>query len=503
MKHFARVLIMSVVILPNLAAQPAGEPLTIQGLDQRTLPDVRARGMGGAILASGTNASVLFLNPAGLIAVGSMEFRLSASSMGVSQSQTQEWVPNRLYAGLSLMMEDKWGNIKSPTDSNGNPFPNPWEQLQKPFDTIGPNWKRSVKRSPPLSVAFAVPVEMDDIKFVFAIGGSQVSDLNYFFQNNNVTDPMIGSYRPEPLPELTVAETLRVRWYQFTRKRDGNLWGVTPAIAASFGGVSIGASATFYTGTSDDLEQRLDRGFLTFSNNRFRVQDTVQYWSLRTGTSTYSGFGALIGLKFEQPRYALAATIRLPYMLTREYSRAFSSQQDVYFARVKYNPSRTSDSMQTTIVTASESGKEEIRFPVSYSLGLVLNPFPKWTIAVDYEMTNYNQLEYKLDNGTVSNPWVNAPSFRAGAEYRWTSWLSLRGGYREVAQSFSPEGSAIVGDPAVMSAYSLGAGTNLFGFDLDLAYEYASLRYPDSWQSNVNHNSTEQFRFLAEVGVRF
>jgi hypothetical protein len=85
-------------------------------------------------------------------------------------------------------------------------------------------------------------------------------------------------------------------------------------------------------------------------------------------------------------------------------------------------------------------------------------------------------------------------------EYRWDDWLALRGGYREVPQAFSPEGAALVGDPAVMSVYSVGAGMNLYGVEIDAAYEYAHLTYQDSWQSNVNYNTATQHRLLLEFG---
>lgn len=470
-------------------AQGAAEPLLLHGFDQRALFDVRSRGMGGAMLAAGTNASILFVNPAGLTNVSAMELRVAFLTARTSQQQTQEWIPNRFWTGLSLMMEDKWGDIKVPVTTD------PWEQLQKSFDTIGPNWSRRTARTLPLSIAFAMPVEIAEFPFVFGIGGSREIDLDHFFQNNNVTDPLLGQYRPQPLPEVQPSDTLRVRWYQFTRKREGVIWGITPAVGVSFSSIKLGASATYYTGTSDDLEQRVDRGFLTLLYNRFRVQDTVRYASLRTGSSTYKGFGGTTGLKIEQPRFSVAVTVHLPYTLERKYSGNFSSREDILI-------NRANDSTHTTIINTNEAGTDKIHFPLAYSLGLLLKPFPRWAVAFDYDIRKLDRVDYTRNNGSVVRPWVEAPSFRFGAEYKLNDWLAFRGGYREVPQAFSPDGAAIAGDPAVMSVYSAGAGLSVFGIEIDAAYEYARLRYQDSWQSNVNHNTFIQHRLMLEIGYR-
>ncbi|MBI5473139.1 MAG: outer membrane protein transport protein [Ignavibacteriae bacterium] len=490
MKRICAHVAAALTLLTSFAfAQGADGTLALQGLDQRLLLDVRSRGMGGAVLAAGKNASVLFVNPASLAGISSIELRVAGIGMTTSQRQTQEWVPNRLYTGLSLMMEDKWGDINTPATTD------PWEQLQKPFDTIGPNWSRKNNQLRPLSLALAMPVQIAEIPVVFGIGGSRAIDLDHFFQNNNVTDPLLGRYRPTPIRELTASETLRVRWYQFTRKREGSIWGVTPAVGVSFSGLSIGASGTYYTGSSDDVEQRLDRGFLTFSYNRFRIQDTVKYASARTGSSTYSGFGGTLAVKFEQPRFSVAATLQLPYTLKRKYTRTFRSTESVLI-------NRASDSSVTTTINLDDTGTENIRYPLTYSLGVLLKPSDRWAIAFDYDVRRLDRVEYTLNDGTMSRPWVDGASFRVGAEYSCCDGLALRAGYREVPQAFSPDGAALIGDPAVMTVLSFGAGLNLLGIEIDAAYEYANLKYQDLWQSNVNYNTLTQHRVMLEFGYK-
>jgi opacity protein-like surface antigen len=493
---------LSVSFCSILSAQGAYTPLKLQGLDQNLTHDVRSAGMGGTVIASGNNAAVLFSNPAGLTRVSSFELRVSGDLSRLLNKQTQRWVPNRYFTGLSLMMEDSWGNIKSPMLNDTTPVSDPYEQLQKPFDKLGPNWSRTTNSSGPLSVAAAVPLKFDDLTMVFGLGGGKMIDLNYYYQNNNVTDPLLGRYRPYPITELQPSDTLRARWYQSIRSREGEIWGVTPAFGISYKGFSAGVSATYYTGSSDDMERRLDRGFLTFLYNRFKVQDTVRFTSATTGTSDYSGLGVTLGFRIEQPTYTVGASFRLPYTITREYSSQFTSHEEVVLKSVKFNPTRTADSVRTTDAAVSVKGKDEIAFPLSYGIGVMLRPFERWTVAFDIETRTLNQAEVKSGTAAAVKPWLSSPSFSLGAEYRPWTMVAFRCGYYEKAQVFEPEGAAIIGEPAMLSAYTFGTGTEIEGIALDLAYEYSALRYQDMWQSNINVNGMYRHRVMAEVSVR-
>lgn len=490
MKNTLTPLLVAIMMLQSIGnAQGAAQPLALQGLDQQLAFDVRSRGMGGAILASGANASVLFVNPAGLTSVNGLEIRIAGFNAATRQDQRQEWVPNRFWTGLSLMMEDKWEGIQAPNTTD------PWEQLQKPFDTIGPNWARKNTQTRPLSLALAIPLTIADLPFVFGVGGARTVDLDHYFQNNNVTDPLLGQYRPQPMRELQQGDTLRVRWFQFMRSRSGEIWGITPAVGVSISAFKFGMSGTYYTGKSDDIENRLDRGFLTFVYNRFRVQDTVKFSSSRTGSSTYKGFSGTVGVRYEQPRFSLAASAQLPYTLERSYTRNLRSREEVLI-------NRSTDSVKVTNVDLNEAGTEKISFPLAVALGVLLKPFDEWSLAFDYEMKRLDRVEYRLNDGTVQRPWLGGPSFRIGAEYQMYDWLALRAGYREITQTFAPDGVAIIGDPAVSEVFSVGAGFAIAGIQLDAAYEYYRLRYQDFWQSNVNYNTLTQHRVVLEFGFR-
>jgi opacity protein-like surface antigen len=499
MRSFAVCIAGITSFLSILSAQGAYAPLSLQGLDRRTVPDIRSEGMGGTVIAAGNNAAVLFANPAGLTAVKSFELRLSGNTMSVLNKQTQRWVPNRYFTGLSLLMEDSWGNIKSPMLNDTTPVTDQWEQLQKPFDAIGPNWSRTSNASGLLSAVAAMPLTFDDLTIVFGLGAAQTADLNYYFQNNNVTDPLLGQYRPAPLRELQSGDTLRARWYQSILMREGNIWGITPAIGLSYGAFSVGLSATYYSGTSDDSEQRKDRGFLTFLYNRFKVQDTVRFTSTTIGSSDYSGLGVTLGFRITKPAYTIGAAFQLPYTLTREYSGTYSSYEEVLIKRAV---PPLADSLRATVVNTTVKKTDKVSYPLSYSIGVLLKPFERWTFAFDVESRQLNNAEVSSGTAPAVKPWLSSPSFSLGAEYRWEQWLAFRCGYREVAEVFEPAGAALIGEPARRSAYTAGIGLLVESITLDLAYEYMSLRYQDLWQSNINQNGTYQHGVMAEIGFQ-
>ncbi|NUN71030.1 MAG: hypothetical protein HUU02_15115, partial [Bacteroidetes bacterium] len=382
------------------------------------------------------------------------------------------------------------------------PVSDPWEQLQKPFDTMGPNWSRQNSAASPLSFAAAYPVLTDEFALVAGFGAAKAVDLDYYYQNNNVTDPLLGRYRPAPIPELQPTDTLRARWYRSIISRDGEIWRFTPAVGFSYGMLSGGASVTYFTGSSDDMESRLDRGFLTFLYNRFRVQDTVRYSSASTGTSDYTGMQVTLGFRIAQPTYTIGASFILPYTMTREYTSTFSSREEVVLVSKKYNPSRTEDSVRTTVVKTTVSGKEEVSYPMAYTIGVMLRPFERWTIAFDIESRRLSLAEVKQGTAPAVKPWLSSPSFSLGAEYAERNWPAVRFGYFETAQVFEPEGAAIVGDPVMRSGYTLGLGITEDIISIDIAYEYSLLQYKDVWQSNINNNGTYRHRAAVDVSVR-
>jgi opacity protein-like surface antigen len=497
---FDRPLLLTLAMLgtsASMLAQGAGVPLTLQGLNQSTLGDVRGRGMGGAVLAATRSANAVFTNPALLTRIERLEVRIAGTGVATSQRQSQEWTPNRLYAGFSILMEDKWEGIKEPlvrqilpnpitflAETTWVPPASPYERLQKPYDDIGPNWSRAFTKGSPLTFAAAMPFEFMELTFVAGIGGGEAYDLTHYFQNNNVLDPMIGSFRPSPIPMVATGDTEYVRWYQHTSKRLGSVSTVNPALALKYGSLSVGVTANILFGSSDDYEFRLDRGVLNFINNAFKV-DPVRYAVTHLGTSDYSGTSATLGVLWENPRYAVGLTAALPLTITRSFDRTVT--------------------IDTALVVTSrrETGEESLKLPLRVGGGVILTPTDRWTVSFDYAMTGFATSEQTAADGTTTSSWVGSENYRMGVEYLAWDFLSVRAGYRQDTQPFSVVGSAIINEPVKSSVATFGLGTEFMGVLIDAAYEYTSLKYQDMWQSNVNYNLTEHHRFMVEVGYRF
>jgi hypothetical protein len=483
-------------------AQPSAAPLTVQGLSQFSFAGVRSRAMGGTGIASANDASALFSNPAAL-ALSAMEIRAGGLFGATMSKQTQEWVPMRAVPGLSVLFEGLTGNIKTP-DSLGKPgLPlSAWSTLQKQYDNIQPNWDRNSSATQPLSLVAAMPVTLAGVNIAAGIGIAQIINLDNYYQNNNSMTPYLGQERPDPNLISARNDTLHVKWYQYTRKREGSVFGITPGLSVMLlPGLRIGASANILTGSSDDNENRVERGHLNIaiSNgtaSNFMV-DTAYYVQSKVGTSKYSGTMLNLGLHFQQERYSLGVIFKPPMQITRTWDRDVASIDTTK----RPFPVRI-DSL--TRRSYHESGKDYLNFPSSYALGIVLKPTDKWTIAFDYELTHLVDAELTTSsNSTVSHPWVNTKgAMRIGAEYRGDI-LSFRGGYREDVQAFSPDGSAIIDEPARGGVYSLGAGIDLGNIFIDAAYEYSILKYQDIYQSNVNYNTREQHQFMMEIAYRF
>lgn len=484
-------------------AQPAARPLDIQGLDQFSIAGIRSRAMGGTGVASANDASSLFSNPASLNP-SFLEVRAGGLLGATMNQQTQEWVPMRPIPGLSVLFEGLTGAIKTPDSLGKAGLPlSAWSTLQKQYDDLQPNWKKNSSGSQPLSLVAAMPLTLAGINVAAGIGVSQAINLDNYYQNNNSMSPYLGQERPDPFLITARNDTLHVKWYQYTRSREGSVYGITPGLSiALLPGLRIGASAAFLTGSSDDNERRVERGHINIAvsngvGSNFMV-DTVYYTQSKVGTSKYSGTMLNLGIHFEQERYSLGVTIKPPMRITRTWDRDVTSVDTTK----KPFPIRIDNLINHTY---HENGTDYVDFPFLYAMGIVLKPTDKWVIAFDYELRYLADVELSsASNSTATHPWVNPKgAMRMGAEYRPSDEIALRGGYREEVQAFSPDGSGIIDEPARGGTYSLGGGIALGKIFIDFAYEYSILKYQDIYQSNVNYNTREQHQFMMEIAYRF
>jgi long-subunit fatty acid transport protein len=503
-------------------AQPAAVPLDIQGLDQNVIIGARSRAMGGSTVANANDAYALFSNPAALSHLNSFEIRVGGLFERTMRDQTQNWVPTTDVTPMSALFEGLTGGIKRsdsiaaipykyppggiPTDSvPGIPYKNPWNMVQRQYDNLGPNWNRPSMTTQPMTLAAAMPLTLAGIRIVTGIGFSQVISLDNYYQNNNAMSPyVVGQERPF-VQWSKPTDTIHIKWYQYIRSREGSVNGITPGLSLTFlSGLTVGGSVTMLSGSSDDVEQRVERGYLDVAvaigkAKNFKL-DTVYYYQSKIGTSTYSGNIITLGLLYQQPRYSIGIMVKPAMTLSRKWDRTV----------VNIGNDSTSISFPLRMDTLPsirylENGKDDVKFPLVYSLGLILTPTNKWTFAFDYEIRNLADVELNSQtNGTPAHPWVNSTAnWRIGAEYRASDMLAVRGGYHEDTQSFAPDGSAIVDKPASGEIYSLGAGIRIGKFLIDFAYEYSLLTYLDIYQSNVNYNTREQHQVMMEFAYRF
>jgi long-subunit fatty acid transport protein len=352
-------------------------------------------------------------------------------------------------------------------------------------------------------LAAALPLTLGETRVTAGIGYAQVIDLDHFYQNNNSLSPYLGQERPPQVFFTDRTDTMHVKWYQYVRSREGSVYGITPALSVTvLPGFTLGASAAILTGSSDDVEHRVERGHLNISitngvADNFMV-DTAYYYQDKVGTSTYSGNMFTFGGHLEQERFSIGVTIKPAMTITREWERTTTSLDTTK----KSFPVRI-DSLTTR--TTSESGTDKLRLPFSYALGIVLTPTKEWMIGFDFVWRNLGEAEFTSGaDGTTTKPWVNSSAtMRLGIEYRASDIVALRAGYRQDPQAFSPDGSAIINTAASGNIYSAGAGLTFGNILCDLAYEYRWLKYEDTYQSNVNINTQGQHLLFVEVGYRF
>ena len=454
----------------NAYGQGLADPLTLQGIDRTVPAGARARAMGGTVLAHGTDANALFNNPALLSWLQAPEAHLGGSFSILTDKQHQVWIPNRLYAELSLV------------------FQNDQTFVTKPFDTVKPDWEEKTTAVRPTTASVAVPFGFSGLEAAAGVGFAQEVDLDHYFRNNNALDPNIGQLRPQPIPRITQGDSLIVSWYQFARSRKGSMYSITPGISMAVGEhLSLGASLSFLNGSTDDAQERIDRGRITLRyNNNFSL-DSVVYRQTVSGTSRFKATGVLIGAAYREQVFSVGGVLRLATKVRRDFDGTLA----VIFG--------AGANSELPVVSS-----DYITLPLEYSVGVAVYPSKDVTAAIDYEVRNYSKAEYApAVAGPVTNPWIDGKAFRLGVEYRASDWLSLRGGYRTDPQVFAPEGTGLMDEPARGSVYTAGAGLRLGPLTIDAAYEYALLDYQDMWQSNVNYNTRVSHSIVIETALKF
>lgn len=471
---------LPVLLTRTLFAQGYGGPLIFQGLDQYTLHSAAGRAMAGVSMGGSQDPGLMFQNPASLHAIDRAQLSLGGSYLTSDMKQEQQYAPVRYYPNLSLLLEGLTATIPDP-DTSLFGF-TAQDTLQRPFDDIQPNWSRSKRHETPLQALLAVPLSFKSMKIVLGVGAVEYANLDHYYQNNNVLSPGILSQRPLPTFRPTDDNPVVVEWSQSVRSREGSIQGYGVALAADFPkyNLSVGFSGMILDGSSNDYEQEIARGRLTFFSNAFRA-DSVFSRITRTGTSDFSGQEFTIS-SILRGRYVSAGfSVKLPNTITRKY-----------IASVDFDPPIITESPVT-------SHEDKMKLPLRGSLGLSLTPKEKITVGLEYEFRRSGSAEYVDSQGNKTSPWLSAALYRLGVEYRAARWLSMRGGLRGAAETFQPEGNQITGEPVTYTVYSAGFGVFFSGLGLNVTYENSLMKYQDIWASAISKNRERNHIIVGQI----
>lgn len=470
---------LCLLVAQKVHAQGYGTPLTIQGLDHTTQQSAASRAAGGVTMGIQNDVGLMFSNPASLQSLKAIQVSLGGMQRYTKTAQVQQYGPLKYYSNFSLLMEGLTGYIPNPDTSI--PGRNPGDTVQRPYDTIGPNWSHSKNSGQFVQALVGVPFSVGDMQFAVGAGTVQYANLRLFYQNNNVLSPAILSVRPSPFPLPSNVSTLDARWSQYTRSRDGIIHGYGGALSGAVTEeLSLGVSGMVLKGSTDDVEQHTGRGNLTFYANYFRL-DSVYSHTVRTGTSDYSGSEFTFSAIYRGKHVTLGISAKPPMTITRKYAGQLSV-----------------DTTGTPTITP-DAGQDKMRLPWRGTVGLSIAVRENVQLGFEYEVKSYAQAKYTDASGTASNPWLSSDLFHVGAEYIASPWLILRAGVRGQAEMFEPEGNPIEGDPVTYSIYSAGCGLLFGSARLNITYEYAPMKYQDVWASAISLNNDTRHTIVADI----
>lgn len=480
------ILCFCLMLLQQAHAQGYGTPLTMQGLGSATSHSAASRAMGGITFATKNDVSLMFANPAALTSIDGLQISLGAVQRYRQMNQDQRYGALQGFSAFSLLTESMTDRLSDP-DTTGKTWRS-WTQadsVQRPFDTIKPDWNRAKTSSIPIEVTIAAPLTIGGTKFIVGLGAVEYANLDWYFQNNNAFSPSVlsvlnGTIATGPLatnPYLT-------QWYQYTQERTGSIYGYGAMVAASVTDrLSIGLSGMLLQGSTDDTEARVGRGRMAFYAASLRLDKQGMTSSTKTGTSDFSGMELTGSAKYATKFIDFGFSVKAPTTITRKFSWSMTQDSVSVLSRLSHRV----DSV-TVHSSSSASGEDKIELPWRGSLGLALRIRDNITIGVEYEIKSYESASYTGANGQTSNPWLSGSVFHIGGEFRVNEWLALRAGAGNVKETFEPASNPIRGDAVSYPVYSAGAGISFANAVLNVTYEYSDMKYVDMWSNAASIN---------------
>jgi len=479
-KSSALILLLGLSVKTLAQGVRFDQPLTMQGLDKNAVQSAASRAMGQTTIGMTGDASLMFTNPAALQSLNCLQISVGNTYHLLNESQTQQYGPSKYYGNFSLLMEGLTNLIPDPVYDSAGTYTGR-DTVQRPYDNIGPNWSRKKNKNLPYSAIAAMPFTVGNYKVVAGLGAVQYADLNYYYQNNNVLSPAINIQRPYPVKLVTNDSSyVPVQWYQNIRDRAGEVYGYGAAVSVGVNeNLSVGLSGMLIKGSTDDFESQVGRGRMIFYSTYFRL-DSVDYRKTKTGTSDYSGAEFNISASYKTKNITIGFSVKPPSSITRDYNYTY-----------------VNDSMKVS-KSSVVSGSDKIKLPWRGSIGLSVSVLSNLRAAIEYELRPMAKADYE-SGGNTTSPWKSSQLFHMGVEYSPLEWLTVRGGYRDQAEVYEPEGNPFEGDPVSSTVISAGLGLKYQSFILNLTYEYVNVKFDDMLQDCVILNSAKNNYISAEI----
>ncbi len=478
-------------------AQGYDTPLTTQGLNHTTAQSAASRGMGGVTYGVKNDVSLMFSNPASLTSIEGIQVSFGGMWQNTNFSQDQRFGGLQGYSAFNLLTEKLTDQLSNP-DTTGKTWKN-WsyvDSVQRPFDSIEPNWSRGKSKSLPIQAMIAAPLTLGGVKFIVGVGAVEYANLNHYYQNNNCFSPSVlsvlnGTISTSPLN----TNPYLAQWYKYSQERSGSIYGYGGMVSAAVTEqLSVGMTGMLLQGSTDDVETRVGRGRMVFYTSGMRLDKQGMTSYTKTGTSDYSGTEFTASAKYSSRFIDFGFSVKPPTTITRSYTT--TSVQDSVSAVNRYAAKVDSLHVGTT---SAINGKDNIELPWRGTIGMAVRIRDNFTLGVDYEIRSFESAQYTAANGITSTPWLSTSVFHIGGEFRPNSWLALRAGTSTYKEVFEPASNPIRGEAVSYPVYSAGVGISFANAVLNLTYEYSEMKYVDMWSNAASINQLVTTNVMANL----
>ena len=478
-KLFLSFLFVTSFYLPQYVtnAQHRGDDLSFQGLTYEDNLTTKAAAMGGAMTAVSGDLSSLFYNTAGLARIDKFQISVDVNQYSMQWRENQNWFPDRQFTTLPFYLE---GLYVPQRQNNGV-----WDYLlykdtnyflsspllgKDPYSADAANWKKFKTGAALNNAKIAIPFNVGDNKFVAAVGYLS-NNINDYDRNDTYLSPMLTSYDYENFNKvINGVDTLVVNWSRFTRQRSGLMNNLVFGLSNELiDNVMVGVGMKIQFGKSDDYQSLVRIGdfhLVDIQKFKFFFVDSSEVLS---GSSKYSSASFNLGTMIQLSVLKIGLKIDLPYTLTRN---------------INYTDVSSGISTETHPVI----GQDKVKMPAIYNLGISFQPVDEFLISFNYEYAPYSKAVFSFATPDSSfRQWADQNTFAFGMEYKMYDFLSLMAGYRSIPEVFVPDGAAIKDRGPLDNSYNFGVSISAFLVRIDLAYEYRTLKYYDSYYSNTNY----------------